>query len=160
MTTARDTGGSDLRPARHRGRRSLASIGAVLALGGAMIISTQGAASALVPLSVEAGADETLAEGSALNRTIAFVDEVDDGAPGWNYSVDYGDGTVGAGASTLTPSITLSHVDADGPALRTVRVVVIDDAESALDSFVVTVTNVSPTPVTETPAPPRARPTP
>jgi large repetitive protein len=104
---------------------------------------TVNAASATV--SIEAGADATLNEGTTFTRTIAFSDGVDDGAAGWSYSIDYGDGTVVDG-TTLVKSLDLSHQYADGDASHTVTVTVTDEVgETDSDSFLVTVDNVAPT---------------
>jgi hypothetical protein len=96
-------------------------------------------------LSVEAGADTSLNEGGTLSRTVAFSDGADNGAAGWGYSIDYGDGTTVNG-TTLVKSVELSHQYADGAANRTVTVTLTDEAgETASDSFAVTVNNVAPT---------------
>ncbi|MBK6873236.1 MAG: fibronectin type III domain-containing protein [Kineosporiaceae bacterium] len=126
------------------GRRFLVTAGAVVATAVAIALPAQ-TASAAVPLAIEAGPDTTISEGSAFTRTIAITDEVDDLSPGWTYSVDYGDGTLGGEQTTTVPSITLSHVYTNGTAQRTVSVVVMDGSESAMDTVVVTVANVPPT---------------
>ncbi len=96
-------------------------------------------------LSLEAGPNASLAEGSTFTRSINFSDGEDNGAPGWTYSIDYGDGTITTG-TTLVQSLDLSHVYADGNAAHTVTVLLTDEAgESASDSFTVTVNNVAPT---------------
>ena len=96
-------------------------------------------------LSLEAGANAQLAEGGRLQRTVNFSDGEDNGAPGWTYRIDYGDGTVAQGA-TATRSVALDHLFADGAANATVSVTVTDEAgESATDSFTVDVANVAPT---------------
>ncbi|WP_287719921.1 PKD domain-containing protein, partial [Nitrosomonas sp.] len=48
-------------------------------------------------LSFEAGADVTLDEGTTFTRTIVFSDGEDNGAIGWGYTIDYGDGTIDTG---------------------------------------------------------------
>jgi hypothetical protein len=96
-------------------------------------------------LSFEAGPNATLNEGSTFTRTLTLNDGEDNGAAGWTYTIDYGDGTVDSG-STLTPSITLNHTYADGASSANVVVTVTDVAgESATDGFTVTVDNVAPT---------------
>ncbi|MFZ0159330.1 MAG: PKD domain-containing protein [Kineosporiaceae bacterium] len=130
-------------------RRSALALGAALATGAALIGPAQGAGAAVLPpVSIDAGADTTVLEGSAVSRSVVIVDGEDNGAPGWTYSVDYGDGSAAVTGATLTPGVALNHLYADGPALRTVTVSVTDDlGESASDSFLVSVSNVSPTPV-------------
>ncbi len=126
-------------------RRSLISAAAALGTAAAVVLPAQQALAA-VPLTIEAGPDATVAEGSAFSRTIAITDEVDDGTPGWTYQVSYGDGTLGGEQTTLTPSITLGHIFANGTAAHTVMVSVWDGAaDGMVDSFVVNVANVAPT---------------
>ncbi|MFG6439490.1 PKD domain-containing protein, partial [Roseateles sp. LKC17W] len=60
-------------------------------------------------VSFEAGGNAVLSEGATFARTISFSDGQDNGAAGWTYTVDYGDGTVING-STATPSIELNHL--------------------------------------------------
>ncbi|WP_046116165.1 PKD domain-containing protein, partial [Aquincola tertiaricarbonis] len=97
-------------------------------------------------VSIEAGGNETLAEGQSLSRSIVISDGQDNGSPGWSYSIDYGDGSALQTGTTLTPALALDHVYADGAANRTVTVTVTDvNGETASDSFSVAVTNVAPT---------------
>ncbi|MCP5236065.1 MAG: cadherin-like domain-containing protein [Zoogloeaceae bacterium] len=96
-------------------------------------------------LSVEAGADASLLEGETLVRSVAFSDGSDDGAAGWSYEIDYGDGTVVTG-STLVRNVDLDHTYTDGDAQHVVTLTLTDEAgESASDSFTVNVANVAPT---------------
>ncbi|MCB1958823.1 MAG: hypothetical protein KDG55_24375, partial [Rhodocyclaceae bacterium] len=96
-------------------------------------------------LSVEAGADASLLEGETLVRSVAFSDGSDDGAAGWNYEIDYGDGTIITG-DTFTRSVELNHTYLDGDTEHLVTVALTDeDGETASDSFTVNVTNVAPT---------------
>ncbi len=131
-----------------------------LVLGAAALVTAipTGAAFAIVPISIDAGADAVVLEGSPLVRTLAIVDEVDDGDPGWSYSIDYGDGLVTVG-TTFAPTLTLDHAYPDGPATHIATVIVNDvPGDVAGDSFVVTVQNVAP--VVTIPAhhrPPRVR---
>jgi len=95
-------------------------------------------------LSLEAGSNAVLDEGDTFSRTVIFDDGVDNGTPGWSYSVDYGDGTSNTG-TTLVKTLALNHQYTDGDANRTVSVTLIDEAgETASDSFQVTVNNVVP----------------
>ena len=97
------------------------------------------------PLDFEAGSDVVLNEGATLVRTIALTDGSDDGAPGWNYTIDYGDGTLVSGLAQNL-SLELDHIYADGDASRTVSITVTDEAgETARDSFIVAVANIAPT---------------
>lgn len=97
-------------------------------------------------LTVDAGLDAALIEGSALQRTIVFSDTVDDGAAGWDYQIVFGDGTSSSGR-TATPSIAVDHVYADGPATPQLSVTVSDDgADTATDTAAIVVTNADPTP--------------
>ena len=96
-------------------------------------------------LSFEAGADVTLDEGTTFTRTIVFSDGEDNGAIGWGYTIDYGDGTIDTG-TTLVQSLELSHLYADGDATHTVTVTLTDEAgEAVSDNFTVQVDNVAPT---------------
>lgn len=147
------------RPPQTRARRSLAALVAALALAGgltgtahAAIGATLVSAAEPVPMvSIDAGADTEVVEGSALKRSIAIVDGADNGAPGWNFAIDYGDGSAVVTGSTLTPSVELDHVYVDGPATRTVSVSAVDAVglidEVAIDSFAVSVLNSPPTPL-------------
>ncbi|MCP5242904.1 MAG: DUF4347 domain-containing protein [Burkholderiales bacterium] len=101
-------------------------------------------------VSVNAGNNDVLDEGSTLNRTITFTDGEDTGNNGWTYSVDYGDGsavengTIAAGAN----SFDISHVFADGDDAHTISVTVTDTGDatdSDTDSFNLAVNNVAPT---------------
>jgi hypothetical protein len=95
-------------------------------------------------LSLDAGGEATVDEGSIFARTINFSDGQDNGAAGWSYTADYGDGTVVSGG-VLAQSIELSHVYADGGANHTVSLTVTDETgESITDSFGVTINNVAP----------------
>ena len=96
-------------------------------------------------LSLEAGANATLNEGGTFTRTINFIDGEDSSPAGWSYSIDYGDGSPAVTGTTLTRSLGLSHLYADGSVARTVTVTVTDTAgESVTDSFTVNVANVAP----------------
>ena len=95
-------------------------------------------------LSVDAGADASIAEGELFTRTIAFADGEDNGEAGWTFQIDYGDGTVDTG-TTLVRSLDLAHTYADGDASRQVRITLSDGPdETASDSFNVAVTNLAP----------------
>jgi RHS repeat-associated protein len=95
--------------------------------------------------SLDAGANMVLAEGANFLRSVRFSDSIDNGDPGWSYSVDYGDGTPVVTGHTLTPTLTLSHKYEDGAATYAVVVSVTDVAgDSASDAFTVTVNNVAP----------------
>ncbi len=119
---------------------------ALLAAASVALVATAALAGpAVAAVAVDAGADATLAEGSALARSVAIVDDVDDGAPGWSYSIDFGDGSAPAAGTTLAPSIPLSHVYPNGPAARTLAVTVNDaPGETAADAALVSVLNVAP----------------
>lgn len=97
------------------------------------------------PLSLEAGADASLNEGDIFTRAITFSDGADNGAPGWDYQIDYGDGTAIVSGTTLAMSLELNHQYTDGDANRTVTVSLTDVAgETVNDSFAVMVNNVAP----------------
>ena len=49
----------------------------------------------------------SLNEGQTFSRSISFSDGQDNGAAGWSYSIDYGDGSAPATGTTATPTITL-----------------------------------------------------
>ncbi|MCP5244564.1 MAG: hypothetical protein H6937_00795, partial [Burkholderiales bacterium] len=99
-------------------------------------------------ITVNAGNNATISEGSIFNRTISFIDDLDANADGWSYSVDWGDGSaaengvVAAGAS----SFDINRLFADGDASHTVSVTVTDVAgDSDTQQFQLNVDNVSPT---------------
>jgi large repetitive protein len=97
-------------------------------------------------LTFDAGADAALSEGQTFSRSINFSDGQDNGAAGWNYSINYGDGSAVQTGTTLTQSLNLSHVYADGASSANVSVTITDEpGESVTDGFVVTVNNVVPT---------------
>ncbi|CAG1010940.1 partial Mannuronan C5-epimerase AlgE1, partial [Burkholderiales bacterium] len=98
----------------------------------------------IATLSLEAGGNAILNEGDTFSRTIVFSDGADNGATGWSYSIDYGDGAIVNGAA-LVKNLDLNHLYTDGDANRTVMVTLTDEAgETASDSFQVTVNNVAP----------------
>jgi|GEM_PF-1111909 len=95
-------------------------------------------------LSLNAGADTALNEGDTLTRTVNFTDGTDNGAGGWSYTIDYGDGTTTNGTTTVK-NLDLNHTYTDGTVARTVTVGLTDIAsETASDSFQVAVNNVAP----------------
>ena len=102
---------------------------------------------ATVPtLSMDAGGDATLNEGGTFTRTVTFSDGEDNGAAGWGYVIDYGDGSTQSTGTTLVKSLDLSHQYADGNANRTAMVTLTDvTGETASDSFQINVNNVAPT---------------
>jgi len=105
------------------------------------------AVAATPTVSFDAGSNVSLAEGALFTRTVNFGDGDDNGAPGWTYSIDYGDGTIVNG-STPVRSVDLSHVFADGVADHVVSLTITDEAgESATDSFNVHVDNLAPSAV-------------
>jgi hypothetical protein len=127
------------RPAR-RARALLAAL--LLATAVAIVLVP----TSLAAVSVDAGLDVTVAEGSPFDRAVPIADDADGGDPGWSYAIDFGDGTPVVTGTALAPSIPVSHVFADGPAARTVAVTVTDTpGETAVDTFLVTVVNVPPT---------------
>ena len=107
--------------------------------------TTRVVVSAATPLlSLEAGSDANIDEGALFTRTISFSDGEDNGTPGWDYEIDYGDGTVETG-TTLVRTLDLAHVFADGDATPVVSVTLRDAAdETASDSFTVAVANLAP----------------
>ncbi|MCP5250377.1 MAG: DUF4347 domain-containing protein [Burkholderiales bacterium] len=98
-------------------------------------------------ITLDAGEDFSLNEGSLFNRTILFTDGEDAGADGWTYSVDWEDGSavengvIAAGANTFD----ISHLFADGDSSHTVNVTVTDTAgDTDTQQFVLDVSNVAP----------------
>ncbi len=98
-------------------------------------------------ITLDAGEDFSLNEGSLFNRTILFTDEEDAGADGWTYSVDWGDGSavengvIAAGANTFD----ISRLFADGDASHTVSVTVTDTAgDTDTQQFQLDVNNIAP----------------
>ncbi|MBX3641354.1 MAG: DUF4347 domain-containing protein, partial [Nitrosomonas sp.] len=99
-------------------------------------------------ITVSAGGNTILSEGSLFTRTITFIDDVDTNADGWTYSVDWGDGTaaetgsIAAGAN----SFDISRFFADGDASHTVSVTVTDTTgDMDTQQFQLNVNNVAPT---------------
>lgn len=130
-----------------RPSRSARSLIAVISISAAAATTSTAAALPLT-VAVDAGLDAVVAEGSALQRSVAIVDGLDNGAPGWTYTVNYGDGSAPVSGATALPSIDLSHTYLNGPATFTATVSVTDDVgETATDTVLVAVTNVAPTPV-------------
>ncbi|MFN8079337.1 MAG: PKD domain-containing protein [Kineosporiaceae bacterium] len=127
------------------GRRFLVTAGAAVATAAAVALPAQPAA-AVVPLSFDLGPAVTVDEGSTLSISAPIIDEVDDGGLGWDYSVDWGDGTMTLPGHNNTPVVSLSHVYTNGTANVTVRVSVYDGSiDFAMDTLAVTVANVPPT---------------
>ncbi|MBK8918090.1 MAG: hypothetical protein IPM73_08615 [Betaproteobacteria bacterium] len=97
-------------------------------------------------LTVDAGADRTVNEGSFFVQTINFTDPTDAGTAGRLYTVDWGDGSTSSGRTFNASSLDVGHTYADGNANYTVSVTLDDDgAQQGSDSFAVTVNNVAPT---------------
>jgi RHS repeat-associated protein len=98
-------------------------------------------------VSVNAGVDAVINEGSLFTRTITFNDGEDAGADGWTYSVDWGDGSVietGSIAAGVS-SFDISRFFADGDASHTVSVTVTDTTgDTNTRQFVLGVNNVAP----------------
>ena len=96
-------------------------------------------------VSVSAGGDASIDEGETFTRTITFSDGNDAGGDGWDYSIDWDDGTAPETGSTTSMSFDISRVIADGDATQTVSVTVTDDAgDSDTKTFDLTVDNVAP----------------
>ena len=96
-------------------------------------------------VSVNAGGDGSVDEGSVFNRTITFTDDEDADGNGWTYDIDWGDGTTENGSTTNT-SIDISHLYDDGDASYPVTVTVTDTVgDSDSKTFNVAVNNVAPT---------------
>ena len=101
-----------------------------------------------VGITVSAGNNENINEGSLFTRTVTFIDDLDTNADGWIFSVDWGDGSavengaIVAGAN----SFNISRLLADGDASHTVSVTVTDVAgDSDTQQFQLNVNNVAPT---------------
>ncbi len=93
------------------------------------------------PVSLEAGPDATVGEGTALNRLITLTDPDNDT---YTITVDYGDGSAASSFNTTSKTPGLYHLYAD-EGVYTVSVSVTDNAgSSALDSFTVTIENLPP----------------
>ncbi|MGB8859111.1 MAG: fibronectin type III domain-containing protein [Ilumatobacteraceae bacterium] len=115
---------------------------------GPAFVGNTAQAAVFAPVSIDAGVDESVLEGGTFARSVAIVDGEDNGAAGWTYTIDYGDGSAAVAGATVVPTLSLSHVYANGPAARTVTVVVVDDvAETASDTILISVLNVAPIPV-------------
>ncbi|HUM75113.1 MAG TPA: Calx-beta domain-containing protein, partial [Nitrosomonas europaea] len=99
-------------------------------------------------VTVNAGGNATISEGSLFARTITFIDDIDTNANGWIYSVNWGDGSaietgsIAAGAN----SFDISRFFADGDASHDISVTVTDVAgDSDTQQFRLDVNNVAPT---------------
>jgi hypothetical protein len=100
----------------------------------------------LAPVTIEAGIDAAVVEGTVYTRKIAIVDGEDNGAAGWSYLVNYGDGSSVVSGTTTVPEISLSHKYVDGPNSLVVAVTVTDiTGETVTDSFNLTINNQAPT---------------
>ncbi|HRO56561.1 MAG TPA: PKD domain-containing protein, partial [Nitrosomonas europaea] len=99
-------------------------------------------------VTVNAGGNATISEGSLFFRTITFIDDIDTNADGWTYSVNWGDGsTIETGSIVAgANSFDISRFFADGDAGHDVSVTVTDVAgDSDTQQFRVNVNNVAPT---------------
>ncbi|MCW5607005.1 MAG: DUF4347 domain-containing protein [Nitrosomonas sp.] len=99
-------------------------------------------------VSINAGIDAVINEGSFFTRTIIFSDGEDAGSDGWTYSVDWGDGSLAETGSIAAGENTfdISRLFADGDALHTVSVTVTDTAgDTDTQQFQLNVNNVAPT---------------
>ncbi|WP_198157066.1 PKD domain-containing protein, partial [Aquincola tertiaricarbonis] len=98
-------------------------------------------------ITVQAGADLSVNEGTVFTRSISFTDPTDQAPAGRSYTVNWGDGQTSSGnlaAGVL--SFNISHAYADHGGSYTVQVTVDDSgAQQGSDSFVVQVANVAPT---------------
>ncbi|MEQ8791449.1 MAG: Ig-like domain-containing protein [Pirellulaceae bacterium] len=94
-------------------------------------------------LTVDAGADATINEGSTLDQAGSFNDT---GGVSWTATVDYGEGDP-VESLTLNPdgSFTLDHTYASEGTFTVTVEVTSDDARVETDTLVVTVQNVAPT---------------
>ncbi|SCZ84884.1 hypothetical protein NSMM_300003 [Nitrosomonas mobilis] len=98
-------------------------------------------------VSVNAGGNATLDEGSVFSRSITFSDGEDSGNDGWTYSVDWGDGSAAETGSVEAgvSSFDISRLLADGDASHNVSVTVTDVAgDSDTQQFQLGVNNVAP----------------
>lgn len=102
-------------------------------------------------LGIDAGVDAEIDEGTTLSREFRISDLSDDGAAGWSYDIDWGDGARSTG-QTLTREFTLSHRYSDGSASHTLRASVADAATTTpeaadwrIDQATIEVNNLMPT---------------
>jgi len=89
---------------------------------------------------VAAGADLTLAVGTAFTRTITFTDP---GADAWTAQVDFGDGVQQTFGALAQRRFDITHTYTSR-AVNTVTVTVSDGAATGSDQFVVSPPNVAP----------------
>ncbi|WP_300441076.1 hypothetical protein, partial [Zoogloea sp.] len=97
-------------------------------------------------LSLAVQAAGTVNEGSAFTRSIAFSDGEDSNGDGWSYNVQWNDGVVQSGTTTVQ-HFDLSRTAADGNATLTATITVSDTggADSDTESLQLNVANVAPT---------------
>jgi hypothetical protein len=95
-----------------------------------------------VTLTVDAGPDATINEGSTFTSSGSFVDEDDDI---WTATVDYGDGS-GIQPLTLNPdkTFTLDHTYLDNSSYTVTVTVSAGDGDEGIDAALVTVENIAP----------------
>lgn len=97
-------------------------------------------------LTINAGGNVVLKEGTTFSRRVTLTDGGDSGNDGWTYSVDWGslgttNGTIPAGSTQFE----ISKLIPDGNDTITVTVTVTDvDPDIATDTFIITSMNVPP----------------
>lgn len=95
-------------------------------------------------LSVNAGGDATESEGSTFSRLITFIDNEDNGAPGWDYEINWGNGSAIETGTTTETSFNISRVLVDGDSSQTVSVTIYDNEDSVVETFTLETTNTAP----------------
>ena len=97
-------------------------------------------------LTVAAGVDRTVNEGTLLNQTITFTDDTDTGNNGRTYTVNWGDGqTTNGTVAAGNFDFNIGHTYADNGSYNVTVSVNDDGAQQGSDSFAVTVNNTAPT---------------
>ncbi|MDL2337041.1 MAG: PKD domain-containing protein [Pseudomonadota bacterium] len=100
-------------------------------------------------ITVDAGADLVVNEGTTFSKTISFTDPTDQGPAGRVYTAVWGDGQTSTGSIAAgATSFNISHAYADNGGPFTTTVTVNDDngviIQKGSDSFLVNVSNVAP----------------
>ena len=108
------------------------------------VISIQGI-TPLSTLSLNVGADTTEIEGSTFSRLITFSDNEDNRTPGWEYEINWGDGSLSEVGTITETAFSISRLLTDGDRSQNVSVTITDGINTVSESFTLQTANVAPT---------------